>query len=807
MKKDILELTNDIITKGKEQHILHHTTEDEFYNGRTIRLKGEEVINFGSYSYLGLETDQRLKDAAIDAIQRYGLQYPSSRSYASCTLYTELENLMRQLFKAPVVLATSTSLGHQAVIPILVEEGHVIIMDQQVHSSVRYAALNTQQEGVIVTIVRHNNLEELEKKIIEFSPKHKKIWYACDGVYSMYGDCAPLKELIVLLERYPKFHLYVDDAHGMSWAGTNGTGYTLSQVKLHPRMILATSLNKAFAAGGAVFVIPDEDLCEKIRNCGGPLIFAGQHQNAALGASIACAKIHLSEEINTLQKELADKIAYCQKLLEEYQLPIVSAPDTPIFFVGLGLARVGYRLVKYMLQEGYFVNLAIFPAVPEACTGVRFTITRHLTYEDINEMTAFLAYYFHLALHEEGRTMLDIQRAFRRIAHFKEAVLSLPEPKAAKPFTIQHESSIQKIPKAVWNNLLGSNGLFDWDGLHFLEETFKDNTEPENNWDFHYYIICDQYQKPVIATVFTVAIAKDDLLAPAIVSQKIEQQRKEDPYYLCSKTLMMGTLITEGQHIYIDRSISNWREAFTLLLDSLWQLQEEVEANSIYLRDFNAADAEIKEFLLAQGFLKLDMPDANMVDKPDWNTREDLVDRFHGKSRKHFKEDILRYEKYYETEKVEQLTKQDLDLYFSLYKNVKDKSYELNGFDLPKKFFSNLVHFKGGEIILLKLKPEYTDTRQVQTVSLTLNFITESNYYCGIVLGLNYDYVKSHNLYKQTLFRAALRSNQLHTRRFYMGLTAAQMKRKVGAVSIPQAAYVQIKDKYNVSVIAAIANQ
>ncbi len=90
---------------------------------------------------------------------------------------------------------------------------------------------------------------------------------------------------------------------------------------------------------------------------------------------------------------------------------------------------------------------------------------------------------------------------------------------------------------------------------------------------------------------------------------------------------------------------------------------------------------------------------------------------------------------------------------------------------------------------------------------MSLNYFSESNNFCGIVLGMNYDYVKSLNLYKQTLFRSAIRANEVKAKQFYMGLTAAPMKRKVGAVMIAQVAYVQVLDRYNISVIDSIANQ
>jgi len=162
-----LNTVNEIIDKGVSRNVLQLRTEDFAYNGRTGNVNGQEVINFGSCSYLGLEMDERLKKGAIDAIQRYGVQFSSSRSYLSNTLYTEWEALLEEMFDARVVTSTSVSLGHHSVIPVVVEPGDLIIQDQQVHASVQDAVTKMKSQGVDVQIVRHNKLDELEKKIIE----------------------------------------------------------------------------------------------------------------------------------------------------------------------------------------------------------------------------------------------------------------------------------------------------------------------------------------------------------------------------------------------------------------------------------------------------------------------------------------------------------------------------------------------------------------------------------------------------------------------------------------------------------------
>jgi 7-keto-8-aminopelargonate synthetase-like enzyme len=164
MKNNKVNLVNDIFTYSRSKGITHLSTEDENYDGRFITINGRKLINFGLCSYFGLEVDQRLKDGAIEAINKYGIHYACSRTYVSCTLYKELEDLISQMFDAHVVLSTSLSLGHHSVMPIVIEKEDAIIMDQQVHASVQDAATKMQAYGVPVTILRHNDLDELKKK-------------------------------------------------------------------------------------------------------------------------------------------------------------------------------------------------------------------------------------------------------------------------------------------------------------------------------------------------------------------------------------------------------------------------------------------------------------------------------------------------------------------------------------------------------------------------------------------------------------------------------------------------------------------
>jgi predicted N-acyltransferase len=615
-----------------------------------------------------------------------------------------------------------------------------------------------------------------------------------------------MEELFELLNQYKQFHLYVDDAHGMSSFGKNGTGYVLNKVDLHPKMILATAMGKAFGTIGGIFVVPDEHLCSKIRNCAGPLIFSSQQAIPVLGASIASAKIHLSEEIKVKQALLAEKISHCHNLLKKYNLPDISAPDTPVFFVALGLIRVGHNIVKRMMEDGYFLNLAVFPAVPETCTGIRFTITLHLSFEDIENMVKALAYHFSKVLEAENRNIIDIQRAFRKVANLEGITIKTDPPKSVEqPYRIQHETTIEKIPAALWEKLFGKDVSFNYIGLKFLEETFKDNLKPEHNWSFHYYLVFDQRDEPILATFFTITTIKDDMLSPIAISKQIETVRDKNPYYLTSRAMVMGSLLTDGDYLYLNRS-ANWNNAFLLLLNEVAEEQEKQEANMLLLRDFHTADTEIMGFLTKQGFIKMILPDTHVIENKGWKTEKDFLDGLNQKKRQYVKTKVFKYEPLYTCEILSGSTQDEIARWYNLFENVRQKNFEVNSFGLPSKFFENIGKQPDWEVIQLHLNSTTIGQEKKIPVAIMICLKTDTRYF-PMFVGMDYQYLETHNIYPQILWQTIKRAGQLNAMSIPLGLTASQNKRKFGAKAIPQFAYVQMRDYYNTSLIGLMANK
>lgn len=800
-KNQFVSAVDECLGNAVKQGIFHLNTTSEPFDGRYISLNDHQrVLNFGSCSYLGLELDERLKQGAIDAVLKYGAQFSSSRAFLSCGLYLELEALFSEMFGAHCIVSATTTLAHLSAIPVLVSDNDAVILDHQVHGSVQNATQLLKPRGVRVEMIRHNDLDALEEKIKELRTKHYRIWYMADGVYSMYGDFTPIKKLYALMDKYPQLHVYIDDAHGMSWTGTHGTGYITSQVALRPQVYLITSLAKAFGSGGGVLVFQDREDMRKVRTGGSSFVFSGPLQPAILGASIASARIHLSPEIYKLQDELKEKLNYCDRLIIEKKLPYVFSSGSPIFYIGLGIPAMGYTMVKKLIQEGFYVDIGIFPGVPLKRTGLRLAINTHMSTDDIRHVLEAIERCYPQALAEEQQSIREIGKHFRMDFSYAQHLDKAPDTKE-QPLQIKHYRSIRDINKDTWNALLGNRGNFDWDGCCFLEDVFHGHSEPENNWNFHYYLILDK-EKPVLATFVTELLHKDDMLSPESVSQQIEEERRHDPYYMTSKVMMMGSLLTEGEHLFLDRSSAHWKTAMDLFIRQVQDQQELCGASTIYLRDLAAGDEELKSYLTDKGFLKQDMPDSWIIDDLSWDTAEDMLNRLSYRSRKHVRQHVLKHADKY-TVKINEGTVQEIGQWQQLYKQVKQKSLKLNTFELPDTIFEACLSNPSWEIVELYFNEPEQEPLLAAVVFVYLN----GSNYCPVFLGINYDLNAGYSVYRQALYQLILRAKQLGCKKIHLGMEASEEKRKFSAGQKRHSVFIQSNENYALSKLNDYSNQ
>ena len=187
-----------------------------------------------------------------------------------------------------------------------------------------------------------------------------------------------------LLNEEENFYAYVDDAHGTGWCGRNGSGYVIGSFGLHDKMIVVESFAKSMATLGGGIIVPDSLLADYIRLTGQTMIFSGPIQPATLGALIASVKLHLGDELDQWQSELKDLISYFRKRSVELGLPITTKDETPIQLLRIGDMESMFRVLTRMIDRGYLPMTASYPAIAKGEEGIRITLTRHLSKEDIN---------------------------------------------------------------------------------------------------------------------------------------------------------------------------------------------------------------------------------------------------------------------------------------------------------------------------------------------------------------------------------------------------------------------------------------
>lgn len=774
----MLDKINQIVNSGIEKKMLQQATQNESLNGAQIRVTDRDLIHFGSCSYLGLEFHPQLRKGVSHAAQTYGTQFSSSRAYLSLGLYEELEAKLEKLFGQPVIATASTTLGTMATLPVVVQEGDAVIMDFLVHSSIQTAAQLLKARNIPLHYIPHNSIDHLETKIKSLRGKHKRIWYFADGVYSMHGDYAPLKEIEVLLNTYKQFHLFIDDAHGMSWTGNRGMGYVRSQIEHHEKMVMVTSLNKAVAAGGGVVVLPNEKMKQDVRNCGGTLVFSGPIQPPMLGAAIASLDLHLSPEFGSYQSELRERIAFANQKLQGLGLPQQTVNDSPLFFIPCGLPKVARTIIARMMDQGFYLNAAGFPAVPMKKSGLRFTITRNHTLEHIDEMLTTLAREYRLGLQETGTSPQEVSRIFK-IPAFQLSIQEQVSETAIIPLeSLQEEvfTQVDEIPADEWDQLFKGRGSLLHHNLKALEHIFTHRPEVENNWKFYYLLVKDREKKTVLATHFTVALLMDDMLAKPEISRKVMAIRKEQPYYLTSKAVISGTMFTKGESVWVDLEHPQWRQAMEKMVKLMQQIAEEENASKVMVREFSQVQNEqIRDYMLDLGLVEQKLPDNFMVENLSWKNRDDYLAGMGQRYRYSLRKEMLPYEDKFIVEAGKPNSIAERRKCFELYQNVQEKARDISVFQLPFEVFEHMHDNEHYDIIRMYLKEDPGNL-----VAVMYSYLNHGEYN-ALVVGLDYDYVRELNSYKQILFQTVLRARELDCKRLDLAYTAEIEKKKVGA--------------------------
>ncbi len=381
-----LEALNQSFVAAQEIGVIKAVSTGDHYDGHKVTVRGQEAVFFGNCSYMGLDQNEEIKEAAKEGIDRYGMYFSSSRSFMGLEIFEQMEESIEKMYGQPVNITTSTTFAHVSNFPILLGKEDAVILDLYVHSSLQTAINITRNSGIHVEYIRHSRIDLLEERIKELKEKHRNVWYMIDGVYSMMGDSAPMKDIKVLLDKYEQFHVYADDAHGTSWTGKNGVGYVLNEMGQHEKLYLGLSMAKGFGVGGGLMVYPNRETKELVKTLGTNMVFSGPPHPGVAAAAIKSAEIHMRAEFADWQLELKQKIEYFWKKANQLNLPLSGDHKTPIFYVVLGSLENVFFASKYLVDHGAFVDTCSFPSVPMNKSGLRMTISRFITIEDIDNV-------------------------------------------------------------------------------------------------------------------------------------------------------------------------------------------------------------------------------------------------------------------------------------------------------------------------------------------------------------------------------------------------------------------------------------
>jgi len=360
----------------------------ELSGGVLRAADGHEFINFTCCSYLDLDSHPKVIEGAVAALGRFGvLDHCIPRSRVQIPALLELEASLGELFGADVVSAISAGVASAGLLP-LIASGHLgngvrplMLFDKNCHVSLAGAKPTCADETEVVTC-DHHDIGFIE----DMCKQYERVCYVVDGSDSLVGY-APVLELAGLQEKYGLL-VYYDDSHSLSAYGERGIGYIRSHSPvLDERTITVATLNKAFGTSGAAIMLdgyPKQTL-RVIERFAGALCYSQPMNTAAVGASLASAEIHRTEELTALQRRLRSNIELfdCQVKTEQtgttYPIRIIPMRDETVIEAG-----------RRVYEAGFYVSPVFFPIVARGTAGLRVMLRAGQTGEQIRRLCAVL---------------------------------------------------------------------------------------------------------------------------------------------------------------------------------------------------------------------------------------------------------------------------------------------------------------------------------------------------------------------------------------------------------------------------------
>jgi len=335
----------------------------ESAQGPEVIMNGKKMIMIGSNNYLGLTNHPKVKEAAINAIKKYGTGCAGSRFLnGTLDIHVQLEEKLAWFMRKESALVFTTGFQvNLGVIASLIGKDDVVIIDKMDHASIVDGCRLSFGE---VKRYKHNDIEDLERVLKECEGKTKLV--VVDGVFSMEGDIVKLPEVLYMCKKYGA-RLMVDDAHGIGVLGRTGRGTAEHfDVENEVDLIMGTYSKSLASIGG--FIAGEKDVINYIKHFARAFIFSASPPPASV-ASVSAA-IDIIENEPERREQLWKNTNKMLKGFKELGFNIGVA-ETPIIPVIVGDDELAFKFVMMLQEEGIFANVAVSPAVPPGKALIR----------------------------------------------------------------------------------------------------------------------------------------------------------------------------------------------------------------------------------------------------------------------------------------------------------------------------------------------------------------------------------------------------------------------------------------------------
>ena len=345
--------------------------------GNKVKVDGKEIIMVGSNNYLGLLDHPKVKKAAREAVDRYGVATCGSRFLnGTLDIHVEMEEKLAQFMKKEAALTFSTGFQtNQGIISTLICRGDAVVTDQMIHASVIDACRLSYGD---VYKYKHNDMADLEKKL-SFIGNKVNTMIVVDGVFSMEGDLANLPDIVTLAKKY-NAKLMVDDAHGIGVMGKNGRG-TAEHFGVEDEVdIIMGTFSKSFSSLGGM-VVGNKRVIFYIKHFARSLIFSASITPASVASVLATLEIIQNEpERRERLWEITEKMKSGFQAMG-YDTGPTESPIIPVFIRNDELT---FMLWKLLRENGIFTNPVVYPAVPHGEALIRTSYSANHSDEELN---------------------------------------------------------------------------------------------------------------------------------------------------------------------------------------------------------------------------------------------------------------------------------------------------------------------------------------------------------------------------------------------------------------------------------------